>query len=154
MSDVDKKIFLNFESNQSKFVDEKKILKWLESLEGYFEDIKNTQYSISIKFVSSKTMEKLNLEFLGNKSPTNVLAFPSQIEKDPFHSLGDIAICLQILVEEAKNQDKRLEDHLAHIFIHGVLHLVGYKHNTSSGAKEMESIEIKVLNKLGIDNPY
>ena len=154
MSDVDKKIFLNFESNQSKFVDEKKILKWLESLEGHFEDIKNTQYSISIKFVSSKTMEKLNLEFLGNKSPTNVLAFPSQIEKDPFHSLGDIAICLQILVEEAKNQDKRLEDHLAHIFIHGVLHLVGYKHNTSSGAKEMESIEIKVLNKLGIDNPY
>ena len=99
-------------------------------------------------------MEKLNLEFLGNKSPTNVLAFPSQIEKDPFHSLGDIAICLQILVEEAKNQDKRLEDHLAHIFIHGVLHLVGYKHNTRSGAKEMESIEIKVLNKLGIDNPY
>ena len=82
------------------------------------------------------------------------MAFPSQIEKDPFHSLGDIAICLQILVEEAKNQDKRLEDHLAHIFIHGVLHLVGYKHNTSSGAKEMESIEIKVLNKLGIDNPY
>ena len=154
MSDVDKKIFLNFESNQSKFVDEKKILKWLESLEEQFEDIKNTQYSISIKFVSSKTMEKLNLEFLGNKSPTNVLAFPSHIEKDPFHSLGDIAICLQILVEEAKNQDKRLEDHLAHIFIHGVLHLVGYKHNTSSGAKEMESIEIKVLNKLGIDNPY
>ena len=154
MSDVDKKIFLNFESNQSKFVDEKKILKWLESLEEHFEDIKNTQYSISIKFVSSKTMEKLNLEFLGNKNPTNVLAFPSKIEKDPFHSLGDIAICLQILVEEAKNQDKRLEDHLAHIFIHGVLHLVGYKHNTSSGAKEMESIEIKVLNKLGIDNPY
>ena len=154
MSDADKKIFLNFESNQSKFVDEKKILKWLESLEEHFEDIKNTQYSISIKFVSSKTMEKLNLEFLGNKSPTNVLAFPSQIEKDPFHSLGDIAICLQILVEEAKNQDKRLEDHLAHIFIHGVLHLVGYKHNTSSGAKEMESLEIKVLNKLGIDNPY
>ena len=154
MSDVDKKIFLNFESNQSKFVDEKKILKWLESLEEHFEDIKNTQYSISIKFVSSKTMEKLNLEFLGNKSPTNVLAFPSQIAKDPFHSLGDIAICLQILVEEAKNQDKRLEDHLAHIFIHGVLHLVGYKHNTRSGAKEMESIEIKVLNKLGIDNPY
>ena len=154
MSDADKKIFINFESNQSKFVDEKKILKWLESLEEHFEDIKNTQYSISIKFVSSKTMEKLNLEFLGNKSPTNVLAFPSQIEKDPFHSLGDIAICLQILVEEAKNQDKRLEDHLAHIFIHGVLHLVGYKHNTSSGAKEMESIEIKVLNKLGIDNPY
>ena len=154
MSDVDKKIFLNFESNQSKFVDENKILKWLESLEEHFEDIKNTQYSISIKFVSSKTMEKLNLEFLGNKSPTNVLAFPSQIEKDPFYSLGDIAICLQILVEEAKNQDKRLEDHLAHIFIHGVLHLVGYKHNTSSGAKEMESLEIKVLNKLGIDNPY
>ena len=154
MSDVDKKIFLNFESNQSKLVNEKKILKWLESLEEHFEDIKNTQYSISIKFVSSKTMEKLNLEFLGNKSPTNVLAFPSQIEKDPFHSLGDIAICLQILVEEAKNQDKKLEDHLAHIFIHGVLHLLGYKHNNSSGAKEMESIEIKVLNKLGIDNPY
>ena len=154
MCDVDQKIFLNFESNQSKLVNEKKILKWLESLEEHFEDIKNTQYSISIKFVSSKTMEKLNLEFLGNKSPTNVLAFPSQIEKDPFNSLGDIAICLQILVEEAKNQDKRLEDHLAHIFIHGVLHLVGYKHNTSSGAKEMESIEIKVLNKLGIDNPY
>ena len=83
MSDADKKIFLNFESNQSKFVDEKKILKWLESLEEHFEDIKNTQYSISIKFVSSKTMEKLNLEFLGNKNPTNVLAFPSKIEKDP-----------------------------------------------------------------------
>ena len=68
--------------------------------------------------------------------------------------LGDIVISSDTLIKEANNEKKIEEDHLIHLFIHGVLHLLGYDHETSYDAKIMETLEIKILKCLNINNPY
>jgi len=148
-----KKLFLDTEEKQIALIDELTMSSWLLVLEKYIEPL-NDSYSISVKFVSSNTMKKLNNQFLKKNAPTNVLAFPLNSDNDPFHSLGDIAICSELVKKEAKAQDKRVEDHLAHLFIHGVLHLLGYRHSSKSDSKRMEIMEIKILSELGIGNPY
>ena len=87
--------------------------------------------------------------------PKSNLRFPSkQINTKSKIFLGDIVFSSQTIIEEAKRDNKNLEDHLIHLFIHGVLHLLGYEHETEDDAYIMESLEIKVLNNLNIDNPY
>ena len=69
-------------------------------------------------------------------------------------SLGDIAICAELVALEAKEQDIPLEHHWAHLTVHGILHLLGFDHMDDKDADEMESLEIKILHSLNIDNPY
>jgi probable rRNA maturation factor len=68
--------------------------------------------------------------------------------------LGDIAICAPVVVAEAAAQGKRAEDHLAHMVVHGVLHLCGYDHEKAADAQVMEGHEVAILSALGIDDPY
>ena len=70
------------------------------------------------------------------------------------NSVGDIAICVDVLKKEAKEQNKDFLDHLLHLFVHGVLHLLGYKHSSDREASKMEQIEKSILSKLGIEVPY
>ena len=110
---------------------------------------------ISILFSGDKQVTKLNKYYRNINKPTNVLSFPSmQINSKNNLFLGDIVFSSQTIIEEAKRDNKNLEDHLIHLFIHGVLHLLGYEHETEDDAYIMESLEIKVLNNLNIDNPY
>ena len=148
-----KKLFLDTEKKTITLVDELTMASWLVVLEKYIESLNDT-YSVSVKFVSSSTMEQLNNKFLNKSAPTNVLAFPIRTDNDPLHSLGDIAICSELVKEEAKEQGKKVEDHLAHLFFHGVLHLLGYRHASTPDSKKMELMEIKILSELGIGNPY
>lgn len=69
--------------------------------------------------------------------------------------LGDLVICMPVVLQEAKEQQKTPMDHFTHLLVHGILHLLGYDHETSeSDAEEMEALEIAILKKLNIANPY
>ncbi len=112
-------------------------------------------YSVNFQFMLSDDIQALNHQFRGKDKPTNVLTFSSNTPFDPNDSfLGDIAICMDILKEEAKSEKKSLKDHLAHLIIHSILHCQGFDHETDDQALEMESLEIKLLAQLGIKNPY
>ena len=123
------------------------------------------KFSISILFTGDKKINQLNKKFRKINSPTNVLSFPSMpidintnnfldLDYNSSIFLGDIVISSDTLIKEANNEKKIDEDHLIHLFIHGVLHLLGYDHETSYDAKIMETLEIKILKCLNINNPY
>ena len=116
----------------------------------------NSSLTVSLRLTNIGNMTKLNYSFSGSNKETNVLSFlPDPKETDENHnSVGDIAICVDVLKKEAKEQNKNFLDHLIHLFIHGVLHLLGYKHDSDREALKMEQIEKSILSKLGIEDPY
>ncbi len=110
---------------------------------------------ISIRIVDKLESQTLNKQYRGINKPTNVLSFPADFpEGVHIPLLGDIVICAPIVELEAKAQNKTLEDHWAHMLIHGVLHLLGYDHIEDNEAEIMEALEIKYLAHLGISSPY
>ena len=113
-------------------------------------------HSLTIKFISSKSMKELNFKFRNIDKLTNVLAFAELDYEEPSlnNYLGDIAICLSVVKKEAKIKSIELSNHLLHVIIHGTLHLLGYDHQDNVLAKKMESLEIQVLNKFKIADPY
>lgn len=110
---------------------------------------KKSSLELTIRIVTKKEMTKLNETFRLKKGPTNVLSFP--FEK-PY--LGDIVICSEVVKKEARDQNKSLTAHFAHMVIHGTLHLLGYDHVKEKDAVKMEKLEIKILKNLGFPNPY
>jgi len=113
---------------------------------------------ISLRVVSANESRKLNRLWRGKDKPTNVLSFPVGDEdilgEEGAFQLGDLAICAQVVAREAKEQGKLPAAHWAHMVIHGVLHLLGYDHETSRDAKVMEAIEVSVLQQFGFADPY
>lgn len=108
--------------------------------------------TLTIRFVNKAEAHDLNLYFRGFDKPTNVLTFSYSIEGKSIEA--DIVLCLPILRAEAKEQQKSLVAHLAHLLIHGCLHAKGYDHLRPKDAKRMEALEIKILQSLGFPNPY
>ena len=111
---------------------------------------------VSIRFTNIRNMKKLNYSFSGLNKETNVLSFsadPNETDENN-NSIGDMAICVEVLKKEAKEQNKDFLDHLLHLFVHGVLHLLEYKHDSDREASKMEQIEKNILSKLGIEDPY
>jgi len=115
--------------------------------------------TISLQFVDEAAGADLNVQYRGKRGPTNVLSFPAvapaamvtQLGRRP---LGDIVICPPIVQREAAAQGKEPEAHWAHLLQHGLLHLLGYDHADRAGAEAMEALEIRALERLGIENPY
>lgn len=110
--------------------------------------------SVNLSFISTSEIEKLNLRFLNKNKPTNVLSFPALESDLGDRSLGDIAICPEIIINEALDQGKAAQSHLSHIILHSLLHLAGHDHGDNDSADLMESLEVSVLEKLGIADPY
>ena len=110
--------------------------------------------SLNLTFVTKYKIQQLNKRFAGNDKPTNVLSFPACNEFTGQEFLGDIAICSELIIEEATSQGKDTKHHLIHIFIHAVLHLLGFDHEEQSSAERMESIEVNILKKIGVADPY
>ena len=106
---------------------------------------------VSLVLTDDVGIQALNLDYRGQDKPTNVLSFPV-IEAPGL--LGDIILARETIVQEAQSRELALEDHLSHLIIHGLLHLLGFDHIIEAGAQEMEAIEISALAKLGIANPY
>jgi probable rRNA maturation factor len=111
--------------------------------------------NINLSFISSEEMQELNKQFRGIDKDTNVLSFENQdISREHTKVLGDIAICYPYVVNEATVLEKDLDSHISHMFIHGILHILGYDHENESEADNMESKEIEFLSKFNIINPY
>ncbi|MFP4314287.1 MAG: rRNA maturation RNase YbeY [Alphaproteobacteria bacterium] len=115
---------------------------------------------ISITLCNDSQIQKLNALYRGKDKPTNVLSFPQIDWSDenwhiePVLLLGDIVISLDTIEREAQAQNKSLANHFIHMIIHSVVHLCGYDHENDKEAEEMETLEIEILNDLGIENPY
>ena len=103
----------------------------------------------SILLAGDKRLAALNLDFRGKDKATNVLSFPAGGAY-----AGDIAIAYGVTKKEAKAAGKSLADHASHLVVHGVLHLAGYDHERPRDAKLMEPLEVKILKRLGIADPY
>ncbi|EMR13946.1 metal-binding heat shock protein [Methylophaga lonarensis MPL] len=110
---------------------------------------------LTIRLVDTAESAELNEDYRGKSGPTNVLSFPfeSPVPMTPV-LLGDLVICSQVVLDEANTQGKAAEDHWAHMVVHGCLHLLGYDHLQDDEAEHMEALEISILQKLKINNPY
>ena len=107
---------------------------------------------------SDDEIRGLNLKFRGQDKPTNVLSFPSSPSGEAIPGapllLGDVVVAFETVSSEAEDQGKTLGDHLCHLVVHGMLHLLGYDHQASTAAEKMETLETDVLATLDIANPY
>ncbi|WP_263080479.1 rRNA maturation RNase YbeY [Endozoicomonas sp. Mp262] len=110
---------------------------------------------ISLRIVDIEEGADLNQQWRNKTGPTNVLSFPSELPPElELPLLGDLVICAPVVEKEARQQEKQLAAHWAHMVVHGTLHLLGYDHIEDHQAEEMESLEIQILKKLGYPNPY
>jgi len=109
-----------------------------------------TSAEVAVLLTSDVHIQKLNGDFRNKDKATNVLSFPDEDES----RLGDIAIAFGTIVGEAKQANLLLDDHLSHMVVHGMLHLLGYDHENDEEAEEMEALEIDLLARLNINNPY
>ena len=122
-----------------------------------FAAILPAEAEVSIKFTSDAEVQALNAEWRGKDKPTNVLSFPMAEPEDLAAApmLGDIVLARGVCEAEAADKRIEVESHAAHLVVHGMLHLLGYDHETSDAdAEEMEGIERRALASLGIADPY
>ena len=119
---------------------------------------------LTIRIVSAEESQALNKAYRNQDKPTNVLSFEFEppvglpdgaLEEggESFY-LGDLAICAEVVAQEASEQNKALEAHWAHMIVHGTLHLQGFDHIETADALEMEALEVKIMRQLGYANPY
>lgn len=110
---------------------------------------------ITVRIVDEAESHQLNLTYRGKDKPTNVLSFPFECPDEvELTLLGDLVICRQVVEQEAREQDKPLMAHWAHMVVHGCLHLLGYDHIEDAEAEEMESLETEIMLGLGFEDPY
>ena len=117
--------------------------------------MEHNEREIVVRIVDSEEMQTLNATWRDRDYATNVLAFPFEGEITAAHiPLGDIVICAPIVAMQARDQGKPFVDKMAHMFVHGLLHLLGYDHQSTEQAVEMENIEREALSSLGYAKPY
>ena len=114
---------------------------------------------IGLVLLDADEAQAYNRDYRGRDYATNVLSF-AQDELDEFALqaadtlYGDLIICPQVVEKEAAEQGKTVQEHYAHLSVHGMLHLIGFDHIEDDEAEEMEALEIRILHQLGYDNPY
>ena len=110
---------------------------------------------LSIRIVGAREGRVLNRQYRGKDYATNVLSFPVELPRGVASPLlGDLVICAPVVAREAREQRKAPRDHYAHLTVHGVLHLLGFDHQNERDAARMETLETRILAKLGIADPY
>jgi probable rRNA maturation factor len=120
-------------------------------------DIAPEDVEISVVLADDAFVRDLNRQWRGKDTPTNVLAFPCADERGADGGvwlLGDVVVAFETALREAETEARRLDHHLTHLVVHGVLHLLGYDHISDDDADRMEKLEIAALDRLGIENPY
>jgi len=112
--------------------------------------------ALAIRLVGLAEGAALNSTWRKKSGPTNVLAFPGPEDLPPGvpREYGDLVICLPVVLQEAAEQGKPPLHHLAHLVVHGTLHLLGHTHDGEADAARMEALETRVLAGLGIPDPY
>ena len=117
---------------------------------------------LSVRLTGDEDVRALNAQWRGKDQATNVLSFPMADAHElagtgnpgPEIMLGDIVLAHGVCVSEAAGKGVRVEDHAAHLIVHGTLHLLGYDHRDDAQAEDMEAREVRALARLGIANPY
>lgn len=154
------RVQLDYAVNDQSAPSERQFDRWTTILGDHVEQ----QGNIGIRIVSTVEMTQLNRQFRGKEGATNVLSFEADISDIPLQVvnenddlrdfMGDIAICADVVLLESHAQNKPIEAHWAHLFVHGVLHLCGYDHVEDSDAKVMEDLETQILLAMGYMAPY
>ncbi|MDT8319870.1 MAG: rRNA maturation RNase YbeY [Xanthomonadales bacterium] len=110
---------------------------------------------LTIRLVDFEESRRLNVRYRGMDKPTNVLSFPADLPDEvDLPLLGDIVICAPLVAREASDVPIPIENHWAHLTIHGLLHLLGHDHQETREAEKMEALEASLLHQLGIADPY
>jgi probable rRNA maturation factor len=113
---------------------------------------------VSVLLADDATVQDLNRTWRGKDKPTNVLSFPAAeqpLQPGMARPLGDVVLAYDTMLRESAEQSKPLSDHLAHLLVHGTLHLLGQDHETGEAeADAMEALEIAALRTLGVPDPY
>ncbi|MFU8814519.1 MAG: rRNA maturation RNase YbeY [Pseudomonadales bacterium] len=109
---------------------------------------------VCVRLVDEAESRQLNRDYRHKDAPTNVLSFPAGIDLPDALVWGDIVVCAQVVAREAAAQGKVYDEHFAHMVIHGVLHLLGYDHQSADDAAAMERLEIRILDGFGMSDPY
>jgi probable rRNA maturation factor len=131
--------------------DPQSIVRWVGAAIGNQRE----STELSVRIVDAEEGQALNEQFRGSTGATNVLSFPFENESpEPLPLIGDIVICAPVVAKEAREQNKALNAHWAHMMIHGVLHLLGYDHQNENDANLMESLETEIMQGLGFPPPY
>ena len=116
------------------------------------------RFLVDVTLVDDAEQRHLNRTYRGKDVPTNVLAFPQGTPDSPRSDqpvlLGDVVLAFETVRREAADQDKPIANHLRHLVVHGVLHLLGFDHENAAEAAAMEACEIKILAELGVPDPY
>lgn len=133
-----------------------RLRSWLKGAVSYVSkqfELDIQRIEISLRIVDADEGQTLNRQFRQKDYATNVLTF--EYGTDPLGTLrADIVLCYPVLVSEALAQHKTLQHHAAHLALHGLLHSLGYDHLDDDQASEMEALEIELLDRLHIANPY
>ena len=109
---------------------------------------------VCVRVVDLEEGHELNARYRNRDSATNVLSFATDDLPEGENLLGDIVVCAPVVEQEASDQNKAVEHHYAHMVIHGVLHLLGYDHESEGEAEAMEQLESSLLARMGIPDPY
>jgi probable rRNA maturation factor len=135
-----------------------RIIEWVRHALGALPGRRAARHAeITVRFVTQAEAARLNEQFRGRDYAPNVLSFPYTMDDVlavPAGTCGDIAICPAIVAREARAQDKSFEAHLAHLVVHGVLHLRGYDHLGHREAGRMERLESRLVTALGLEDPW
>lgn len=123
------------------------------------ERTKEQTIELTVRIVNEEEGSSLNQTYRGKIGPTNVLSFPFELPEGmpddlQLPLLGDIVLCAPLVKKQALEQNKAEKNHWAHLTVHGTLHLLGYDHINAEDAAIMENLEINILSKLGIPDPY
>src|SRR5687767_14134998 len=129
---------------------------WIKSLISYILQHKKMPnllpLNINLRFVDNIEGQNLNKTYRHKDYATNVLTFVYKDIKDEINA--DIILCCDVIDKEAKAQNKAIISHYAHLIIHGVLHAIGYTHETEAKNEYMQNLEIEIMQNLGFNNPY
>jgi probable rRNA maturation factor len=156
-----------WDSSSAKLVDWKPLVRQAAAAaiaESAYPDLVELErrVEISVTLTCNEQVRALNAKWRGKDKPTNVLSFPMADERDLGRAniagaellLGDIILARGVCEEEAVQKGVPVEQHAAHLLVHGTLHLLGYDHQRDEDAADMEAREVRALKRLGISNPY
>ena len=116
--------------------------------------LKQGTYEVTLLLTDDEEMQALNRTWRGKDAPTNVLSFPLEERISEPGLLGDVALAYETTLKEAREANLVLADHISHLVVHGVLHLVGFDHEQDEEAERMENLERAALASIGIADPY
>jgi probable rRNA maturation factor len=136
--------------------DERRALRSLlrRAVEAAAAELSTSEAELAIVLADDSAIRVLNRKWRGIDAPTNVLSFPADIPAGAPPLLGDIVLAYETVVREARRDGKPFAHHVAHLTVHGFLHLCGYDHERDSDAETMEQLERTILSRLGIPDPY